>query len=283
MKDIRQSLKWAIYLQKIGWSVGKIDDAFVFYKKIPIIGRIAKIQRPQRVPTPKSLDSFSKKNKISILYIEPKTTPSEKGLQKWGFWKTNKFFLPTKTIYLDISKSKQKIFNQMKSDARYSLRKCQKGNINCEVEENLENFRRIWRESVSWKRYVPSLSHLVALKDSFRDDCIFLINRNYPSGAIFLVSDKTAYYWQAFTSASGRNNLAQYQIIWTGILWAKRKGAKILDFEGVYDKRFPIKSWLGFSHFKKSFGGKSKEFPHPFVKYYNRFLRYLSKIIFYRL
>ena len=86
------------------------------------------------------------------------------------------------------------------------------------------------------------------------------------SGAIFLIGDKTAYYWQAFTNKEGRRALTQYKIVWEGILWAKAHGAKIFDFEGIYDERFPNKRWKGFSHFKKSFGGYEINYPGAFVK-----------------
>jgi lipid II:glycine glycyltransferase (peptidoglycan interpeptide bridge formation enzyme) len=55
-------------------------------------------------------------------------------------------------------------------------------------------------------------------------------------------------------------------MVWYGILWGKKRGAKMFDFEGIYDSRFPNKSWLGFTHFKKSFGGKEVEYPGCFVK-----------------
>ena len=113
-------------------------------------------------------------------------------------------------------------------------------------------FRNTWRKAVGLKRYVPPLSHLLALKKSFGKNVTFLAFRD--SGAIFLKTREIAYYWQAFTGKEGRKSEIQYKIVWEGILWAKRQGAKIFDFEGIYNERFPNKSWLGFTHFKKSFG-----------------------------
>jgi len=48
---------------------------------------------------------------------------------------------------------------------------------------------------------------------------------------------------------------------------AKKMGCKIFDFEGIYDDRFPLKSWLGFSRFKKSFGGLEVEYPGAYSKF----------------
>ena len=44
-------------------------------------------------------------------------------------------------------------------------------------------------------------------------------------------------------------------------------GAKILDFEGIFDERFPNKKWKGFTHFKKSFAGYEVEYPGAFSKF----------------
>ena len=86
------------------------------------------------------------------------------------------------------------------------------------------------------------------------------------AGAIFLIGDETGYYWQAFTNSGGRLSKSQYNIVWEGILWSKKTGATSFDLEGVYDERFPNKSWLGFTHFKKSFGGKSIFYPGAYTK-----------------
>ena len=86
-------------------------------------------------------------------------------------------------------------------------------------------------------------------------------------GAIFTQSlhDYT-YYWQGFTNKEGRTSLSQYTLLYQGILWAKKICCRVFDFEGIYDERFPNKSWLGFTHFKKSFGGKEVNFPGCYTK-----------------
>ena len=41
----------------------------------------------------------------------------------------------------------------------------------------------------------------------------------------------------------------------------KKEGKKVFDFEGIYDERFPLISWKGFTRFKKGFGGIEVEYP----------------------
>jgi lipid II:glycine glycyltransferase (peptidoglycan interpeptide bridge formation enzyme) len=64
----------------------------------------------------------------------------------------------------------------------------------------------------------------------------------------------------------GRSTLSQYTLLWNGILWAKKNGYKIFDFEGIFDPRFPDKNWKGFTHFKRSFGGEEVIYPGCYTK-----------------
>ena len=67
----------------------------------------------------------------------------------------------------------------------------------------------------------------------------------------------------AATNKKGRATSAQYLVVVEAIKESKRRGAKIFDFEGIYDPRYhkQTKGWRGFTHFKKSFGGEEVEFP----------------------
>lgn len=153
---------------------------------------------------------------------------------------------------------------------------------------NLKVFHQAWKRSVPFSRYVPSLKALKKLQSAFGNKAIFLIaintsdggrvlqgntsdsfevdQNNILAGTVILLTDTTAYYYYAFTSKQGRKKLAQYLLVWEAIKIGKRKGCKVFDFEGIYDHRFPIKNWQGFSHFKKSFGGREVDYPGCFVK-----------------
>ncbi|MCL4382865.1 peptidoglycan bridge formation glycyltransferase FemA/FemB family protein [Patescibacteria group bacterium] len=180
---------------------------------------------------------------------------------------------------MDLAKSEKDLLAGVKKDARAALR--QTRNLRTEEmknEKQIEEFRNVWKKTVGWKRYVPPVDHLVSLKESFGNNCLFLRsatlrqNAGWPrqsgasTGAIFLATDGIGYYWQAFTGKEGRKEQIQYKIVWEGILWAKKKGTKVFDFEGIYDARFPNEGWLGFTHFKKSFGGYEVSYPGAFVK-----------------
>jgi len=267
MKDIRQSALYADYLSRAGWMVEKASGINYFIKKLPIVGSVIKIQRPEEIELDK-IDRLAKIYRALQIIVEPKNTIDIGPLTKNGYRLSKSPYLPTKTLQIDLTKPKEKIFQNLLKDARYAIRE----NPDCKAgfTIDIEEFRSIWKKSVGPRRYIPSLKHLVALKKSFGNNCAFCscssTSKQIKAGAIFLLADGVGYYWQAFTNKEGRRALMQYKIVWEGLLWAKKMGAKIFDFEGIYDERFPNKSWLGFTHFKKSFGGIVVEYPGAFIK-----------------
>mgnify|MGYP001598132412 CR=1 FL=1 len=265
MLDIRQTPQYANYLSSIGWKVERINEVNYFIKKFPIIGSVIKIQRPEHLDI-KTARRLGNKYRAFQVIIEPNLTTDHRSLTTAGFKLSNSPYLPTKTLQLDLTKSENRLLKEMKKDCRYAIKKSMYS-VLCTMN-SVENFRDGWKNAVGWKRYVPPLSHLVALKKSFGDNCLLYhcTSTVVQSGAIFLKAGNITYYWQAFTNKEGRKAQVQYKIVWEGILWAKRRGAKIFDFEGIYDARFPNKSWLGFTHFKKSFGGYEVSYPGTFVK-----------------
>lgn len=263
MADIRQTGKYAKYLKEIGWEVEKAGKNYFFIKRAPFIGSVIKIQRPEEIDI-EAIHFIRKKHKALQVIIEPKSSEHQKLITEHGFRLSKSPYLPSKTLQLNLNKTTRVLFGNLKKDARYSLRRV--NNLNIYEVEKPWAFRNAWRLATNISRWVPQASHLMALKKSFREDSLFLVTPGGESGAIFLVADKTAYYWQAFSDKRGRRGLYQYKILWSGINWARKRGAKYFDFEGIYDERFPNKKWKGFTHFKKSFGGYEVEYPGAFIK-----------------
>jgi lipid II:glycine glycyltransferase (peptidoglycan interpeptide bridge formation enzyme) len=265
MNDIRQTREYAEYLSKIGWTIERIGSTYVFIRKFPIIGSVLKIQRPKRLDLEK-IELLAKKYRAFQVIIEPEDGAQSSMCMTYRYKLSNGTYLPSKTLELDLTKSREILYKDLEKDCRYAIRKNDHLGYKIYELDNLEKFRIFWRLAVGMKRYVPPLSHLNILKKSFRENALFLTTETGSTGAIFLNARDVSYYWQAFANKEGRKKLCQYKILWEGILWAKSKGAKIFDFEGIFDERFPNRDWKGFTHFKKSFGGKEKEYPGCFVK-----------------
>jgi lipid II:glycine glycyltransferase (peptidoglycan interpeptide bridge formation enzyme) len=290
MRDIRQSKNYADYLRTQGWVIERINNINYFIKKFPILGSVLKIQRPKKIRY-KDIKVLSEKYKAFQIIIEPDLASVVNSfsdihdlLLHNGYKLSKSTYLPSKTIQIDLVQSKVEIYRNFSKDCKYSIRKGEGLKIESyNSPKKIKIFHEAWKKSVNFKRYVPSLESLLSLNRSFpQSKSLFLASHNKSGsiigGAIFTissheVSNYITYYWQGFTNNEGRASLSQYSILYQGILWGKKMGCKIFDFEGIYDERFPNKSWLGFTHFKKQFGGKEVLYPGCYSRFriYNLF------------
>jgi lipid II:glycine glycyltransferase (peptidoglycan interpeptide bridge formation enzyme) len=291
MPDIRQSESYAKYLKSLGWTVERIGEINYFIKKIPIFGSILKLQRPDEIRMD-TIKELCRKYGVFQIIIEPKTELDAKYLASTGFKLAKSTYLPSKTLQIDLTQSEEKIYTNFSKDCKYSIRKAERAIAMSErseakgrrvtikessTPEEIKKWHEAWKKSVKFNRYVPGVLQLFKLKKAFPDNrSLFLASHNISGsvigGALFTTSfhersNYIIYYWQAFTNKEGRSTLSQYSLLYQGILWAIKHGYKVFDFEGIYDPRFPNKSWLGFTHFKRSFGGYEVEYPGCYTKF----------------
>ena len=283
MIDIRQSSNYAKYLESQGWIVERINNTNYFIKKIPLLGSVLKIQRPKTVNF-ETIIKLERKYRVFQTVIEPDLSFSDwrvkfnhNSLLQNGYKLSRNTYLPSKTIHIDLNQSQDQIFRNFSKDCKYSIRKGEGYKTKeYSTPTQIKIFHEAWKKSVNFKRYVPSLQSLLELKKSFpQSKSLFLASHNKSGsiigGAIFTisshgVSNYITYYWQGFTNNEGRTSLSQYSLLYQGILWGKGMGCKVFDFEGIYDDRFPIKSWSGFTHFKKQFGGNEVLYPGCYTR-----------------
>lgn len=278
MIDIRQTTNYSNFLSSQGWKVERIDSINYFIKKIPLIGSIIKVQRPSKIDI-KTIDKLERRYKAFETVIEPLTGTDMCDLvQKYGFKLSKNPFLPSKTIQIDLTQTKEDIFRKFTKDCKYSIRRGEDIKIKeLSSPAEIKIFYKAWKNSVNFNRYVPDIDNLLSIKKSFpQSKSLFLTSHNkfgsIIGGAIFTtsshdISNYITYYWYGFTNNEGRTSLSQYSLLYYAILWAKRNKYKKFDFEGIYDERFPNKSWLGFTHFKRSFGGDIVAYPGCYTRF----------------
>jgi len=265
MTDIRQHRKYANYLESLNWIVEEKDGVKYFIKKI-LFFSVMKVQRPKKINL-KHIEKLAKKYRAFQVVIEPRTFKEADELinpPAGGGWQLGFPFIPSKTVFVDLKKSEKKIFENFTKDTRYSVRKSE--NVEVSEEPDLTKFRKLWKKSVNIKRHVLKQKEINALHENFGKDSLFLTAENGISGAIFLVAGDVGYYWYGFVGKTGRKKLSQYKVLWEGIKWARARGAKTFDMEGIFDERFPLPAWRGFTKFKKGFGGRVEKFPGAYQK-----------------
>ena len=272
MTDVRQTKEYADYLSKIGWTIETIDNVYIFLKKIPLIGWFVKIQHPKNLNS-KMLTFIEKKYHPLQFSIEPSSITQLSLLKNHNFKFSSFPSLPTQTLQLDLQKFSQELLKNLSQKTRYNIRLAQKKGVTINESKDITDFISFWRHHFEKKRF-PFLSqkkNIAALYNSFgpKSHLLFAKKDNHTIAILFLIFEsKVSYYMYAATSNTGRINFAPTLLTWTSILLAKKSGCTLFDFDGIYDARFPTKSWLGFTRFKKGFGGKEIDYPGRFVKNY---------------
>lgn len=221
-----------------------------------------KLQRPKSFDIGQ-IERLIKKHKVLQVVVEPENKNQAIRLKELGF-KISSPFIPSKTVVLQLNKSDKMLYESFAKNTRYAIRKSE--NVAIDETSDFVNFRKCWRSSVNYSRQVLSAWKMGHLHKAFGKDCVFLLAGDGSAGAIFLVAGKVGYYWYGFANKDGRKSLALYKVVWEGMRWCKSRGATHFDMEGIYDERFPIDTWIGFTRFKKGFGGRVVRYPGAYHK-----------------
>ncbi len=272
MVDLRQTPQYATFMKSIGWVVERENAINYFIKKIPFIGSFIKIQRPNRIDIER-IDNLIHKYKAFQIVIEPKDTNQQSLITNSGFRQSRIPFIPAKTIYINLTKSEKQLLFEMHSKTRYNIKKATNNKLQVTHSNKIEEFAEFWQKCALKQRgmFLSQKKEIVNLYKAFGKNIhlIFIHKKGeILSGVLMPTSKEIAYYMYAASSDIGKKLFAPTLNTWEAIKLAKGKGCEIFDFEGIFDERFPLKSWIGFTRFKKSFGGTEIKYPGAFTKYF---------------
>ncbi|MDO8503701.1 MAG: peptidoglycan bridge formation glycyltransferase FemA/FemB family protein [bacterium] len=281
-------------MEQLGWQVIQCQmqnaKCQIFIKHVPILGNIAKLQRPTNIPTTKEIDKIAGQYKIAAFYVEPAVD--------LRFERAKSSFIPAKTIQIDLAKSEKELLSEMKPKTRYNIKVAQKRGVIIEASHNtelalkrspsesrptgrsgIESFVALWHSSARQRgMFLGQKKEIKAMFKAFGPRAHLLLayesqvtSRESPVAGVLLVrSATTTYYMYAASTKTGNKLFAPTLLVWEAIKLAKSARCKIFDFEGIYDERYKqTKNWKGFTKFKEGFGGKIITYPGTFVKYYN--------------
>ena len=272
MEDIRQTEGWAGYLRDKGWKVVSIPSEDkrhkmnAFIVPLGLFGfTLMKLQRSSYDPNWTELRKIKRKLKTVSSIIEPIRVQDELGFKMAGY-KLSRFpYLATNTFILDLTKSEKVLWNNLSENAKRQVNK-NKGALIEECDQ--KKFFELWKKnSKVWTMKERELGSLIK---RFKGQARLVVSRTgniYHSGLLIIYSADCANYYQTWTSDEGRKSGAHYKLVWDEILRAKSRGIKFFDLEGVFDERWPQKRWLGFTEFKRRFGGELVSFPGSYFKW----------------
>jgi lipid II:glycine glycyltransferase (peptidoglycan interpeptide bridge formation enzyme) len=272
--DVQQSQLYQQYIASLGWSIESIDGSALFYRSIPFIGTMAKIQRPISLPYLPKLIPILRAHHIRSLSIEPRS--DEDPQQFSSYMKSlSKFvsiisspFLPTKTIIVDVSPPEKTIFASFTSAKRRAVRRAKKNGITITSSDKITDLTSIKNKSAGmfggittfgidklWNIFYPKKkAHILLAKKS---------GGSVVGGVLLLISDKRCYYWIAGATKEGKKLFAPTLLVWHALQYAHKQKCHDFDFVGVWDERTPRQyaAWKGFTKFKEGFGGSILYYP----------------------
>lgn len=270
MLDLRQAPEYARYMQNIGWVAERIESVNYFVKKFPLIGSLIKIQRPQKIDF-NQINNLTKKYRTHRIVVEPRTLSDGQRLIEMGFTISKSPFLPSKTIHINLTKSDRQLLKEMHYKTRYNIKKSRSLHLTSCLSNDIVEFANFWQSCALKQRgmFLSQKKEIVEIYKAFGKKAHLILirqNKEILSEILLLRTKDMAYYMYAAASNSGKKLFAPTLAVWESIKLAKKQKCKVFDFEGIYDVRFPLKSWLGFTRFKKSFGGHDIDYPGAFQR-----------------
>lgn len=307
MAELRQSKNHAQYMKLIGWRVEVSPGGVRAYiRPLPLTGMA--VMKIQRVPW-KKLDfnwvsRLSRKYRVVTTYVEidervrqsvnqesDNQVISKKlyslicEMKERGYKPLSMGMVSSKTQIIDLTLTEEKLSKQMKPKTRYNIGLAYKRGLKTEIWTGKQvygepgvldrylklikqNNKRVgyWGGQESWIR-----AQLRAFGESAYVIAVTADSGTWQAASLFFIADETSYYAHNGSTAQGRRNMAPSLVVWEGIKEAKKRDLKYLDFDGVYDERFPVKRWLGYTRFKQGFGGEYVWYPPAFSKWFTWF------------
>ncbi len=282
MSDFRQSDLWVSFMKDLGWSDLHIGSGqHAFKKNLGFLGSIVKISRLEPPFDFKKIDHLAKNHRALFVKLEPQANEKDTNLKNLllqaGYWQDRWSLQPTKTIVVNLKPAQEEILTSFEKDTRNCVRAAEKRGVQVEKSQDINLFWELYSQTAKRGHFWARREEIESLWRTFQDQACILIAKyqEQPLAASLLVfHDKIGYYYHAGSLSQQRQLYATYAVVWQSILESKERGCESFDFVGVTDPRIPsTKSWSGFSHFKRGFGGQEVTYLGSFVKVYNPFLR----------
>ncbi len=266
--DIRQTSMYGSFMQTIGWQTLHVEGVQIFLRKLwP--GNIAKIQRFDSSIDKEKLMKILRQHRVMMCKIEPGLGVEKEELQRlqeMGFRQDSWPMLGTKTMMVDLQPELSERLKGLGEDTRYKLRKLEKETHAIEIN-NHDEFYSIFKKAFSVKKiWMPPRNQYDALVRAFGADC-FCMTIDRTCGCLVLLNGSLASYFYGATLENAKRQNTPYLLIWEAMKEAKKRGAKVWDFEGIFDPRWPNHAWKGFSYFKERFRGEIVSYPGSFTRW----------------
>lgn len=268
--EIQQSLFYAQYIQSLGWKVIRINGVNIFFRQLPFIGGLAKIQRCEKLPPSHILIPKLLSLGIKTIAIEPAhTIPLNDFQTTIDAWKKHfkihtSPYISTKTILIDLKPKENEIFQKFSEAKRRAVRRAIKNGVIIKESKNISDLIRIKNKSAGFLGFITThgIDKLWPIMIPHHATILlaYTPNNKIVGGILLLFWDKIAYYWVAGATKEAKKLFAPTLLVWEALKVSKKHGCALFDFVGVWDERMPKQymDWKGFTKFKEGFGGTTR-------------------------
>lgn len=279
MQSFLQTQEWADLKVSQGWFSHNLDGVFILEKNLPFAKNFLyspEVDFQNIVNFNEFIEKIPKNSRTLFFRLEILNDfdteigqKIEAVLKKYGFIKAFEELQPEWRQIIDISKSEEEIFAQMKPKGRYNIKIAQKNNVDVVVSNNISAFYELFcqtakREgfSIRPKKYFQDLLEKLNPK-GYAEMFLAKYNNIAIAAAIVTFYQDTASYLYGASSNEYRNVMAPYLVHWHAIKRAKEKGCKYYDLlaiEPVTSNQLPVVTsnhkYAGITRFKEQFGGR---------------------------
>ncbi len=164
-------------------------------------------------------------------------------------------------IFIDLTKSEEELWSQMKKNRRKSVKKAKKANMDfSEYDESSEfeaffeliknTYERVKIPLADISLFLSAIS-VLRPKDMAHFFCVKKEDKMIASRIVLTYKD-IVYDWYAGSNEEGNREHANEYLVWNIFLWAKERGYSVFDFGGAGNPHKPY----GPREFKLRFGGE---------------------------
>lgn len=216
-----------------------------------------------------ALKQLAAQEGVAYVRVEPIGNVSVKQLQVRGLRRAPRDTQPRYTWVKDLSKTEEQLVSEMTSTNRNLHNTAAKKGLTFKesrTPSDLHIFLDMIHEVARRSKITPHSDHefeVIASTLMPRDAAklYFALHQNKPVAAALVYDDPhTRYYAHAASYYDARKLHPGSPLLSRMILDAKKSGKIEFDFFGIAPPNQANHQWSGFTHFKQSFGGQTKEY-----------------------
>ena len=212
-------------------------------------------------------------------------------------WCKNRINLPgynceeTLTSTIDLNQELEEIRKKMNDTSKKKIKKAEKGHIIWKMNENFDEFHKIYKNFSKIKGYGSNLGFLglefpkVKIMEKYGTLFTFELNGEIMGGELYLEDEETILGWfsaskrlEVDKETSSLISIANTFLIWEAIKYAKKKSLKTYNFGGLFPMKEasePEKKSL--NDYKLSFGGQIEMY-YSYSKINDKLYKKLSSL-----